>query len=102
MIASPPGGGLLGGVIGGRMIFEARVEHEVNARSPGGVLLGEIIGAKEKKQAKSGKKTFPEERCVDSWEVSGQGGVWRWQHWTPPLPHCNIPCVLLKTKCLGN
>ena len=86
MIDSPPGGGLLGGVIGGRKISEGRVEHGVNASFPGGDLLGEIIGGpdiKEKKKPKTGKKTSPAERCVDSWEVSGQDGVWRRQHRTP-------------------
>ena len=79
VIAFPPGGGLLGGVIGGRMISEGRVEQGVNARSPGGALLGEIIGGpdiKEKRKLKANKKTSPEESCVDSWKVSGQRGVW--------------------------
>ena len=87
MIALPPDGGLLGGVISGRKISEDRVEHGVDARSPGGDMLGEMIGGpdieEKKKKSKTVKKTSPEERCVDSWEVSGQGGVWRRQHRTP-------------------
>ena len=94
MIASPLGGRLLGGVIGGRKISEDRVERGVNARFPGGDLLREVIGGpgiKEKKKSKTVKKRFPEERCVDSWEVSGQGGVRRRQRRTPRrelfIPH---------------
>ena len=30
-----------------------------------------------KKKLKANKKGYPEERRADSWEVSGQGGVWR-------------------------
>ena len=37
---------------------------------------------KEKKKLKANKKASPESRCVDSWEVSTQGGVWRRQHRT--------------------
>ena len=58
----------------------------MSARSPGGDLLGDIIGGpdiKEKKKSKTVRRTSPKERCVDSWEVSGQGGVWRRQHRTP-------------------
>ena len=68
VIASPSGGGLLGGVIGGRKISEDRMEHGVKARSHG-VIDGPDV--KEKRKLKANKKASPEERCVGSWEVSG-------------------------------
>ena len=43
-------------------------------------MFGEVVDGthiKEKKKLKANKMASPVERCVDSWEVRGQGGILR-------------------------
>ena len=77
--AHPEVGVSLIGNIGGRET------DLVSASSSVGGLLGEVVGGQisSRKRQKPDKKTSAQERCVDSWSVAGEGGVWRREHRTP-------------------
>ena len=72
-------GVLLGEKIGGQ------VGSRVCASPAVGVQLAGVIGGPDRRtrRVKSDKRTSPDDRCVDSWESSGEGGIWRRKHLTP-------------------
>ena len=59
------------------------LESELQPLNNSTPYIGRVVATKEKKKQKANKMASPEERCVDSWELSGAGGVWRWQNRTP-------------------
>ena len=77
--ASGEVGAQLTPVIGGRIGIRARASLASGDPATG---PSRVVGGPDRNRKKA-KKRSPEERCVDSWEVAGEGGRWVREHRTP-------------------